>query len=329
VITIAKRHIEYHTYNAEEAWKNVNQDNKQLVKEFMEYISATDKSPDTKKSYLHNLKLFFQWVMNERENKFFADLKKRDFMSWLSYLVDTQQLSPSRVRQLRSTVSSLSNFCENVLGDEDIRFENYRNLILKIPAPPLEAVREKTYLSDEQVNQLLDWLEEQKAWKHCLYIAISFGTGARKGEVRQFKRSDFDKENLQNGMYKTSVKRAKGRGRQGKQRIFLVPSEMVDKYLDLYFATRIDDLDDLFVSKYKGVISPVSENTFNNWCNKYSKYLGVPVYPHCYRSSIATVLKERGKDTTKIQRMLGHKDLSTTMIYIREDDEEDIFDLFN
>jgi len=320
--------MEYHIYNAEEAWEDVSEENKILVKEFMEYVSATDKSPETKRVYIHNLKLFFQWVLNERENKFFAELKKRDFMSWLSYLVDTQKLSPSRVRQLRSTISSLSNFCENVLADEDKRFENYRNLILKIPAPPLESVREITYLSDEQINKLLDWLEEQQAWKDCLYIVLSFYTGARKSEVRQFKISDFTKDTLQNGMYKTSLKRAKGRGKIGKQRYFLIPQEIVDKYLGLYLTTRVDDLDDLFVTKYKGKVNSVSLNTFNHWCDKYSEYLGIPVYPHCYRSSIATILKERGKDPVKIQKMLGHKDISTTMGYIRENDEEDIIDLF-
>jgi len=325
---MVKRHMEYHIYNAEEAWEDVSEENKILVKEFMEYVSATDKSPETKRVYIHNLKLFFQWVLNERENKFFAELKKRDFMSWLSYLVDTQKLSPSRVRQLRSTISSLSNFCENVLADEDKRFENYRNLILKIPAPPLESVREITYLSDEQINKLLDWLEEQQAWKDCLYIVLSFYTGARKSEVRQFKISDFTKDTLQNGMYKTSLKRAKGRGKIGKQRYFLIPQEIVDKYLGLYLTTRVDDLDDLFVTKYKGKVNSVSLNTFNHWCDKYSEYLGIPVYPHCYRSSIATMLKERGKDPVKIQKMLGHKDISTTMGYIRENDEEDIIDLF-
>lgn len=325
---MVKRHMEYHIYNVEEAWEDVSEENKILVKEFMEYVSATDKSPETKRVYIHNLKLFFQWVLNERENKFFAELKKRDFMSWLSYLVDTQKLSPSRVRQLRSTISSLSNFCENVLADEDKRFENYRNLILKIPAPPLESVREITYLSDEQIDKLLDWLEEQQAWKDCLYIVLSFYTGARKSEVRQFKISDFTKDTLQNGMYKTSLKRAKGRGKIGKQRYFLIPQEIVDKYLGLYLTTRVDDLDDLFVTKYKGKVNSVSLNTFNHWCDKYSEYLGIPVYPHCYRSSIATMLKERGKDPVKIQKMLGHKDISTTMGYIRENDEEDIIDLF-
>lgn len=325
---MTRRRLQYNTYDTERKWKHVNEDNKLLVKDYMEYASATDKSKATRETYQHNLKLFFLWVMDERNNMFFADLKKRDFMSWLSYLVNTQQLSPSRVRQMRSTISSLSNFCEDVLADDDERFKEYRNLILKIPAPNLEHVWEKTYLSDEQVNNLLDWLEEQKKWKHCLYVTLSFITGARKAEVMQFKRSDFTEETLKNGAYVTSIKRAKGAGRQGKRRKFFVPAETVDKYLKLYLETRTDDLDDLFISNYGGKLRCISSNTFNNWCKKYSEYLGVSVYPHCYRSSIATSLKERGKDPQKIKILLGHEDISTTMGYIREDDEEDIMDLF-
>lgn len=319
-----------HKYDAEADWNNnVNIENKKLVKEFMEYISATDRSPQTKSSYLHNLKLFFQFIYKEKDNKFFGELKKRDFMSWLSYLVDTQELSPARVRALRSTVSSLSNFCENILADEDCRFEGYRNLILKIPAPSLEKIREKTYLTDEQVNQLLDWLEEKQDWQKCLYVAISFGTGARKGEVLQMKISDFNKENLINGMYKTSIKRCKGKGRNGEQRAFLIPAIMVDKYLDLYLPTREDDLDDLFVVKYGGIVKRPDPSTFNSWCDKFSEYLKVPVYPHAYRASIATVLSERGKDPSKIQKLLGHKQLTTTLEnYIKPSDENDICDLY-
>jgi integrase/recombinase XerD len=328
---MAKRQIAMHHYDAESDWiNNVNKDNKKLVKEYMEYISATDKSPQTKESYLHNLKLFFQWVYKEKDNRFFAELKKRDFMSWLSYLVEDQELSPARVRTLRSTVSSLSNFCENILADEDSKFENYRNLILKIPAPSLEKIREKTYLTDEQVNKLMDWLEEKQDWKKCLYVAISFGTGARKGEVLQMKRSDFSKENLKNGMYKTSIKRCKGKGRNGEQRAFLIPAVMVDKYLELYLATRTDDLDDLFVNQYGGVIRRVDSSTFNAWCDKFGEYLGVPVYPHAYRASIATVMKERGKEVSKIQKLLGHKQLTTTLEnYIKPSDEDDVYDLYN
>lgn len=318
------RKLQYNRYGTKEKWKDVNEDNKTLIKEFMEYLSATDKSKATRDSYFHSLQLFFLWVMEERNNVFFAELKKRDFMGWLAYLIDEQKLSPSRTRQLRSTVSSLANFCEDVLADEDERFDNYRNLVLKIPAPNLEYTREKTFLTDEQIGKLLDWLEEQKAWRDCLYVALSFATGARKGEVVQFKISDFTSDTLKDGIYTTSVKRAKGPGRQGKRRRFFVPAELIDRYLKLYLATRTDDADDLFV--YNGKC--VSPNTFNNWCKRYSEFLGVPVYPHCYRGSIATVLKERGKDLSRIQILLGHESIETTQGYVKIDEEGDIRDLF-
>lgn len=325
---MGKRRMSWHTYDTEVEFNNVNKENQDLIKEYLEYISATDRSPQTREKYLHNLKLFFVWVLKEKDNKFFADLKKRDYMGWLSYLVDKQELSPSRVRTLRSTVSSLANFCENILADEDDRFENYRNLILKIPAPALEKVRDKTYLTEEQIDQLLKYLEIKQDWKKCLYVVISFATGARKGEIVQFKRSDFTPETLNNGMYRTANVRCKGRGRLGKTRQFLVAADMVDKYLKLYLDTRTDDFPDLFVVKHHSEIKPLQSNVFNEWCDGFSKVLGVEVFPHAFRASIATVLRDKNKDITKIQKLLGHKDLTTTMIYIKENDEDDIEALF-
>ena len=57
--------------------------------------------------------------MKFAKNKDFVDIKKRDIMNFQNYLIK-QGLSPARIRVLRSSISSLSNFIENILDEEGI-----------------------------------------------------------------------------------------------------------------------------------------------------------------------------------------------------------------
>ena len=90
-----------------------------------------------------------------------------------------------------------------------------------------------------------------------------------------------------------------------------------------------DDCEYLFVNinETKEKSSQISATTFNIWCDEFSEYVdGKKIFPHLLRSTRATLLSNEGVSIKAIQELLGHKDASTTSIYIvsENDDIDDI-----
>ena len=110
----------YNSIVNDEEWDLVNQDNKDLLEEFVEYCESTDKSELTVINYVSDIKICFIWNLKFNKNIPFVDFNKRTFMKYQNYLLNTLNLSSSRVRRLRSSISSMSNFIENMLDDVNI-----------------------------------------------------------------------------------------------------------------------------------------------------------------------------------------------------------------
>nr|HPI98396.1 hypothetical protein [Synergistales bacterium] len=66
-----------------------------------------------------------------------------DIIKYQNHLLNDLKLSSNRIRRMKSTLSSLSNYIVNILDDD---YPEFKNIILKIEAPQKNLVREKTII---------------------------------------------------------------------------------------------------------------------------------------------------------------------------------------
>jgi site-specific recombinase XerD len=307
----------YNNITNEELVSQINKKNTVLMDMFIKYLKSMDKSQSTIKQYINDLKIYFVWNLLNNDNAYFTDITKMDVMLYQNYLVNELCVSPSRVRRLKSALSSMSNFIEIVL-DKD--YPEFRNIINKIPAPAKNAVREKTILKEEDVQMLLDELVKREEYQKACCFALALSSGARKAELTRFKVSYFKDSYIQYGsLYKTPEKIVtKGRGSKGKllHKYTLVAS--FKPYLKLWLKERKKlgiTCDELFVARVGKEYRPATTTTLDSWTKTYSDILGVDFYLHCLRHLFVTNLCSNNVPSEIIKDIVGWSDTSLISVY--------------
>lgn len=297
----------YNELYTPEKWEKVNRENIELLNDFLEYKKSSDKSPKTIEQYYQMIRFFFCWNLEYNNNKFFVDIKKREFIKFFSYAVEKCQWSPNRISTVKSSLSSLSNYIENILDDE---FENYRNTICKIETAVKQPVREKTVLEPKEIEACLSKLTENKKYQLACYLALAVASGARKAELLQFKTSYFKDEYIEFGcLYKTpEMIRTKGRGSKGKMLNKYTFVKMFKPYFDLWMKYRKEngiDNEWLFLRKTDSGYDHANIRNANTWCETITKYLGKPFYSHAARHRYVTMMKEANLPNEVIIALVG------------------------
>lgn len=219
-----------------ELLQQVNPKNIQLLKDFLSYLKAVQRSETTIHGYENDIQIAWVWCLQNNDNKYFIDWNKRNILAYQNWLLGDNENSPARVRRLKAALSSLSNYIVSVLDDE---YPNFKNIINKVENPVNQPVREKTVWEDSELEELLDKLTERKKYEQACYLALAMYSGRRKSELCRFKTSDFSKENLVCGgaLYKSSPIKTKGRG-GGKYIPCYTLAKKIQPYLDAWLDTR-------------------------------------------------------------------------------------------
>ncbi len=137
------RSTTYNRITTSEKISKINPSNNTLKAEFLGYLRAVNRSNGTIYQYSKDLDIFFCWNLDVNNNKDFTKISKREFVMFQHHSVTEWHWSPNRIRRVKSAISSMSNFIENIL-DEEEGYENYHSIIRKIESPVIELVREKT-----------------------------------------------------------------------------------------------------------------------------------------------------------------------------------------
>ena len=310
--------------------EKVLKENKDLTKDFINYCKSVDRSVKTIIQYEFTLKGLFCYIYKEFNNKSFVKLTKRDIMNMQSYWLNEAKLSSSRIRFIKSTMSSLSNFIENILDDE---YEGFRNIINKIPAPIQTKVMEKTIMNEEDISILLNKLVEKGYIQHAFYVAILYSSGMRKAESLRLKLDWFNDSNIIYGcLWKTPTTiLTKGRGK-GKPLIkyFFIPK--LKPYLELWLAERERlgvNIPDMFVIKKEGVWKPASEVTIDSWIRTIKKVYGDRYYSHLNRHALCSELLRNGIPAADVKDLFGWESVEMVQCYSDNDKEDSFKDFFS
>lgn len=310
----------YNNITSPEKLAQVNQDNLELEKDFLEYLGSIDRSKGTIKQYQANLHVFWCWNLENNKNKHFVDLSKREIAKFQSHAINVWQWSPKRIRTVKATISSLSNYIEAILDDE---YEDYRPIVRKIESPADESVRVKTVFQMEDLQPLLDELVNREEYMKACVLALAMYSGKRKAELTRFKVSYFDDLNLICGgaLYKTPEKMVtKGRGQRGKLLDVYTLAKPFKPYLDLWLEERnkLGISSEWLFPKYKDgkwIDEHIDPSLLDSYAKTFSNILNKPLYFHSLRHAFTTYLLEQNLPENVVQMIQGWSSSDMVRVY--------------
>lgn len=314
------RATKYNKITTPDKLEKINKNNKNLQSDFLDYLKSTHKSEGTIKGYSNDLDIFWVWVMENLDNKDFKDITKRELVRFQNWLVENNENSPARVRRIKSTISSLSNYIEAIL-DEEEEFKGFRSIIRKVDNPALQPVREKTVWEEKELLGLLDELINKKKYEQACYVALAMYSGRRKAELIRFKVSDFGDDRLvcDGALYKSDPILTKG----GKMLECYTLSKKFKPYFDMWMDYRKENdiQSDWLFPDPSDPSKTRSIATLNNWADIFTDITGRNFYVHALRHYYCTALLRAHIPDSVVIDIIGWS--SSEMLKIYDDTPKD------
>ena len=273
--------------------------NQQLIEEVFRKArikeNLTDSSID---KYRDSSKRFFL-IMGDKDIK---DITLKDFDDFVLKMKDNGASS----KRICDIISAM----KRIISDLQMRGLVPRNLDLNLIDKPKTKHKQMEYLTEEEIKQLSGVIindKEDKKVNKARMLALFYlmlQTGARIGEALSINISVIDRRNME----------IKIIGKGNKPRALFLRKNTLH-WIDKYLAERKDNNDFLFAAQ--GGHSRWAQTDVGRCFRRYVKLSGINkrIVLHTLRHTCATQLALKGVPFNKIQRILGHSRLDTTVKY--------------
>lgn len=158
-------------------------------------------------------------------------------------------------------------------------------------------------LSDKEIKCFKNWLNAKEE-RIKLPLEIMLNTGIRINELTKLEIEDFIEIDKKQYIKINNTKNY-------SSRIIPINKSLTERTLKYY-----DD------NIYFGKIFDFTKRNYQYHIKQFSKEYNIDTSLHTLRRTYATYLQSRGTKVEVIQKLLGHKNITTTMIYIKITDEE-------
>jgi len=331
--------------------------NMRIVPEVLDFTNTLEKkalSPNTVKSYLGDLKVFYLWL--EKERLKFYEVNPSDIPNFIEFIDNRKangKVSPATINRYLATISSFyrhieaiggiveespivevkgyypngnKGYLKHVTKSWDKRLNNYFKRKVRKKADRKLLQRDTLQKYYNTISNL--WKDDESLRvRNQLIFRLLYETGYRVSELLHLKINDFDypDPSTKTGNIYLIERHEPSEDRQLKtgERTTPVSNSLlqsIDNYI-LYHRPQIDDVDYIFVSHSKANNGhPLSRNAIETMFSEVAEASKVKYFkltPHALRHTHASELQNIGVDINIIKDRLGHSSIETTSQYAK------------
>ena len=295
------------------------------IKEIMQHLDIVAYDYEVKKKetslvvYNHEMPYLAKMFIVSKKVEGFSDGTLYNYTRYLSLFFWAIQKSPEQVctNDIRVYLykyqeeRKVSNRSLNKVRDCLASFYKWMYVEGYIEKDPMIAIKQIKYEKKERkpITQIeLEYLRRAcETKKQTAILEVLYSTGCRVSELAALKKSDID--------WSEKTVHLFGKGKKHRVSFLNAKAEVA---LKEYLVTRKDENDYLFVSDrspYNQMHTCGIQKIIREMAERSRDEIQNKVTPHVIRHTTATRMYENNADLGTIQKVLGHSNINTTMIY--------------